>query len=62
MATDYSENSTNVDGQIAYHKEMEHLANTAGVFTKEDHHRKMQKIHKAMKEKQLQLHKTADQL
>jgi hypothetical protein len=40
---------------------MEHIANRAGDFTKADHHRKMQEIYKAMKEKQ-QLYKTLDQL
>jgi hypothetical protein len=40
---------------------MEHIANRAGDFTKADHHRKMQEIYKAMKEKQ-QLYKTRDQL
>lgn len=45
-------NSANIDGQIAYHKEMEHIANRAGDFTKADHHGKMQEIYKAMKEKQ----------
>ena len=53
--------SANIDGQIAYHNEMEHIANRAGDFTKADHHRKMQEIYKAMKEKQ-QLYKTCDQL
>jgi hypothetical protein len=33
---------------------MEHIANRAGDFTKADHHRKMQEIYKAMKEKQQQ--------
>jgi hypothetical protein len=60
VATDSTENSANMDGQIAYHKEMEHIANRAGDFTKADHHIKMQEIYKAMKEEQ-QLHKTADQ-
>jgi hypothetical protein len=64
MASDSTDNnSANIDGQIAYHKEMEHIANRAGDFTKADHHRKMQEIYKAMKEKQQQqLHKTPDQL
>ncbi len=43
-------NSADIDGQIAYHKEMEHIANRAGDFTKADHHRKMQEIYKAIKE------------
>ena len=65
MASDSTDNnSANIDSHIAYHKEMEHIANTAGDFTKADHHRKMQEIYKAMKEKQQQqqLHKTPDQL
>jgi hypothetical protein len=60
--TDFTENSANIDGQIAYHKEMEHIANRAGDFTKANHHIKMQEIYKAMKEKQQHLHKTPDQL
>lgn len=51
MASDSPDNSSNMDDQIAYHKEMEHIANRAGDFTKADHHRKMQEIYKAMKEK-----------
>jgi hypothetical protein len=61
MASDSTDNFASMDGQIAYHKEMEHIANRAGDFTKADHHRKMQEIYKAMKEKQ-QLYKTRDQL
>ena len=53
-------NSPDIDGQIAYHKEMEHIANRAGDFTKADHHRKMQEIYKAMMEKRQQLHETSD--
>ena len=62
MASDSADNSANIDGHIAYHKEMEHIANRAGDFTKADHHRNMQEIYKAMKEKQHQLHKIPDQL
>ncbi len=62
MANDSTDNFANIDGQIAYHKEMEEIANRAGDFTKADHHRKMQEIYNAMKEKQLQLYKTPDQL
>lgn len=62
MDSDSTDNSANIDGHIAYHKEMEHIANRAGDFTKADHHRKMQEIYKAMKEKQHQLHKIPDQL
>jgi hypothetical protein len=57
MASDSTGNSANVDDQIAYHNEMEHIANRAGDFTRADHHRKMQEIYQAMKEKQQhQLH------
>jgi hypothetical protein len=53
MASNSSDNnSADIDGQIAYHNEMEHIANRAGDFTKADHHRKMQEIYKAMKENQ----------
>jgi hypothetical protein len=63
MASDSTNNSANIDGHIAYHKEMEYIANRAGDFTKADHHRRMQEIYKAIKEKQQkQLHKTPDQL
>ena len=51
MASDSTDNSANIDGHIAYHKEMEHIANRAGDFTKAGHHRKMQEIYKAIKEK-----------
>jgi hypothetical protein len=50
-----------MDGQIAYHNEMEHIANRAGDYTKADHHRKMQEIYKAIKERE-QLQETSDQL
>jgi hypothetical protein len=65
VANDPTDNIANIDGQIAYHKEMEEIANRAGDFTLADHHRKMQEIYKAMKEKQQQQqlpHKTPDQL
>ena len=52
MASDSTDNSANVDDQIVYHKEMEHIADRAGDFTKADHHRKMQEIYRAIKEKQ----------
>jgi hypothetical protein len=61
MASDSADNSANIEDQIAYHKEMEYIANRVGDFTKADHHRKMQEIYKATKEKQ-ELHKTPDQL
>jgi hypothetical protein len=44
-------NSPSVKDQIAYHKELEYIANRAGDFTKAEHHRKMQEIYKAVKEK-----------
>lgn len=40
-----------IDCKIAYHEEMEYLANEAGDFTKAEHHRKMQEIYEAIKEK-----------
>jgi hypothetical protein len=61
MVSDSTDNSANIEGKIAYHNEMEYIANRAGDFTKADHHRKMQEIYNAIKEKQ-QLHKTPDQL
>jgi hypothetical protein len=52
MAGDSTDsNSTDIEGKVAYHREMEYIANRAGDFTKADHHRKMQEIYKAMKEK-----------
>ena len=63
MASYSTDDSANIDSHIVYHKEMEYIANRAGDFTKADHHRKMQEIYKAMKEKkQQQLHKTPDEL
>lgn len=41
MARNFGNNSSDMDGQIAYHNEMEHIANRAGDYTKADHHRKM---------------------
>jgi hypothetical protein len=61
MASDSTDNSATMDSHIAYRNEMEHIANRGGDFTKANHHRKMQEIYKAMKEKQ-QLYKTCDQL
>lgn len=59
MTSNSTDSSDKIDGQIAYHNEMEHIANRAGDFTKADHHRKMQEIYKAIKEKQQQqLYKT----
>ena len=62
MASYSTDDSANLDSHIAYHKEMEYIADRAGDFTKADHHRKMQEIYKAMKEKQQQLHDISDQL
>jgi hypothetical protein len=62
MDSDSTDNSANIDGHIAYHREMEHIANRAGDFTKADHHRKMQEIFKTIKENQQYLYKTSDQL
>ena len=39
-----------IDDKIAYHEELEHIATTAGDFTKAEHHRKMQEIYKAIQE------------
>ena len=61
MASNSAKNSADIDGQIAYHNEMEHIANRTGDFTKADHHRKMQEIYKTIKERE-QLHETSDQL
>jgi putative lipase involved disintegration of autophagic bodies len=61
MADDSTDNSADVNGQIAYHEEMESLAYRAGDYTKAEHHRKMKEICKAMKEKQ-QPYKTPEQL
>ncbi len=60
MASNSTDNSATIDSHIVYHKEMEEIANRTGDFTKADHHRKMQEIYKAMKEKQ-QLQKTPNQ-
>jgi thymidine kinase len=61
MASNSTDHSATIDSHIANHNEMEHIANRAGDFTKADHHRKMQEIYKAMKEKQ-QLYEIRDQL
>jgi|Tabmets5t2r1_1033131.scaffolds.fasta_scaffold10169_1 hypothetical protein len=61
MGSNSANNSADMDGQIAYHNEMEHIANRAGDYTKADHHRKMQEIYKAIKERE-QLHEISDQL
>lgn len=43
--------ASEIDRKIAYHQEMEYLANSAGDFTKADHHRKMQEIYEALKQR-----------
>jgi len=55
MLTDSSDSSSSgatdtIDDKIAYHEELEHIATTAGDFTKAEHHRKMQEIYKAIQE------------
>ena len=57
-------NNDNIENEIAYHKEMEEIANKAGDFTLANHHMKMQEIYKAMKEIQQQQlqHKSLDRL
>jgi hypothetical protein len=62
MASDSTDNSAKIEAQIAYHKEMEHTAIKASDFTKAEHHRKMQEILEAMKEKQKQPYKTPEQV
>ncbi len=42
---------TTIDDKIAYHEEMEYIAMKVGDFTKAEHHRKMQEIYKAIKER-----------
>lgn len=58
MSTDSSD--TSIDDQIAYHTEMEHAANSAGDFTKAEHHKKMREILTSMK--QSRSHKTPEQI
>jgi hypothetical protein len=60
--SDSTDNSANMDEQIAYHKEMEHLAIKASDFAKAEHHRKMQELLEALKEKQRQPYKTPEQV
>lgn len=59
MTTDYPDAAT-LDEKLAYHREMERAANTAGDFTRAGHHRKMQEILGAMK--QMQPQKTPEQI
>ena len=51
MLLSMADDAVNIDRMIAYHEEMELLANTSGDFTKAEHHKKMQEIFRAMKEK-----------
>lgn len=44
--------ASDIDSKIEYHEEMEHLANSAGDFTKAEHHRRMQEIYEALRQKQ----------
>lgn len=57
-----TDDSANIDDQIAYHKEMELIATNASDFTKAEHHRKMQEILEAMREKLEQPYKTPEQV
>jgi hypothetical protein len=61
MASNSAKNSADIDGQISYHNELEHITNRAGDFTKADHHRMIQEIYKAIREEE-RVHKTSDQL
>ena len=54
--------SSKIEDQIAYHKEMEHIAIQASDFTKAEHHRKMQELLEAMREKLNQPYKTPEQV
>lgn len=60
MADDPALNTT-IDDQIAYHKDMEHLANKAKDFTLAEHHRNMQDTLESMKDS-AQLQKTPEQV
>lgn len=57
-----TDDSANIDDQIAYHKEMELIAIKASDFTKAEHHRKMQEILEALREKLIQPYKTPEQV
>ena len=57
-----TDDSANIDDQIAYHKEMELIAIKASDFTKAEHHRKMQEILEALREKLIQPYKTSEQV
>lgn len=50
MSIDSPSDNSDIDSKIAYHREMEYLANDAGDFTKAGHHRKMQEIYEALKD------------
>lgn len=45
------QDTAGIDDKIAYHEEMEQMAVKAGDFTKAEHHRNMQEIYKALKER-----------
>lgn len=60
MADDPALNST-IDDQIAYHRDMEHIANKVKDFALAEHHRNMQEILESMK-KSAQLQKTPEQV
>ena len=44
------EGIADIERKIAYHEEMQYIANMAGDFTKAEHHVKMQEIYKSMKD------------
>ena len=50
-SADDDSNASKIDDEIAYHKELEEMALRAGDFTKAEHHRRMQEIFSAMREK-----------
>jgi hypothetical protein len=64
MARYSNDNIVNLENEIAYHREMEEIANKAGDFTLANHHMKMQETYKAMKEIQHQQlsHENPDRL
>jgi hypothetical protein len=53
-SADDDSNASKIDDEIAYHKELEEMALRAGDFTKAEHHRRMQEIFSAMREKSQQ--------
>ena len=64
MARYSNDNIDNFENEIAYHREMEEIANKTGDFTLANHHMKMQEIYKAIKGIQDQQlpHKNPDRL